>query len=71
MTTDLSGKVAFVTGGAHGIGAVIVQRLARDGAAVGFTYKGSAAQAREVAASVEAAGGRAIAIQADVAMRLR
>jgi 3-oxoacyl-[acyl-carrier protein] reductase len=65
MTTALSGKVAFVTGGARGIGAAIVKRLARDAAAVAFTYKGSTAQARALAASIEAAGGRALAIQAD------
>ena len=34
MTTPLTNKVAFVTGGARGIGAAIVRRLARDGAAV-------------------------------------
>jgi 3-oxoacyl-[acyl-carrier protein] reductase len=66
MTKNLLGKVAFVTGGARGIGAAIVHRLARDGAAVAFTYKGVPAQAQALAASIEAAGGRAIAIQADV-----
>lgn len=65
MTTTFSGKVAFVTGGARGIGAAIVQRLAREGAAVAFTYKDSAALAQALAASVESAGGRALAIQAD------
>jgi len=65
VTTTFSGKVAFVTGGARAIGAAIVQRLARDGAAVAFTYKGSTAQANALAASVESAGGRALAIQAD------
>ena len=42
----LAGKVAFVTGGARGIGAAIVQRLARDGAAVAFTYSSSEAPAQ-------------------------
>lgn len=65
MTTDLSGKVAFVTGGSRGIGAAIVRRLARDGATVAFTYRGAAAQAQTLAASIEAAGGRAMAIHAD------
>jgi 3-oxoacyl-[acyl-carrier protein] reductase len=65
MTTDFSGKVAFVTGGARGIGAAVVKRLARGGAAVAFTYKGSTAQAQALAASIEAEGGRALAILAD------
>ncbi|HZR37621.1 MAG TPA: SDR family oxidoreductase [Nevskia sp.] len=65
MSTPLSGKVAFITGGSRGIGAAIVQRLARDGAAIAFTYKGSAAQAQALAAGIETAGGRALAIQAD------
>ncbi|MGO4330333.1 SDR family oxidoreductase [Cupriavidus sp. 2TAF22] len=67
MTSSLSGKVAFVTGGARGIGAAVVRRLARDGATVAFTYQSSAAAASELVASIEAAGGRALAIRADVA----
>lgn len=67
MSTPLSGKVAFVTGGARGIGAAIVRRLAREGASVAFTYQSSAAGASELVTSVEAAGGRAVAIKADVA----
>jgi 3-oxoacyl-[acyl-carrier protein] reductase len=65
--TPLAGKAAFVTGGSRGIGAAIVSRLAREGAAVAFTYHASEAAAREVAAGVEAAGGRALALAADVA----
>lgn len=61
----LAGKVAFVTGGARGIGAAIVRRLARDGAAVAFTYSSSEAPAKALAAAVQAAGGRALALQAD------
>jgi 3-oxoacyl-[acyl-carrier protein] reductase len=67
MTSTLSGKVAFVTGGARGIGSAIVHRLAREGAAVAFTSQNSAAGASKLVAAIEAAGGRAIAIKADVA----
>jgi 3-oxoacyl-[acyl-carrier protein] reductase len=65
MNSTLNGKVAFVTGGGRGIGASIVRRLARDGAAVAFTYKGSAAIANDLAESITREGGRAIALQAD------
>ncbi|NYE61969.1 3-oxoacyl-[acyl-carrier protein] reductase [Duganella sp. 1224] len=60
-------KVALVTGGARGIGAAIVQRLARDGAAVAFTYVSSPDKAKELADAVTASGGKALAIQADSA----
>ena len=63
----LAGKVALVTGGARGIGAAIVRRLARDGAAVAFTYSSSAAPAQALVAAIEAAGGKALALQADSA----
>ncbi|MEI6000978.1 SDR family oxidoreductase [Paraburkholderia bengalensis] len=67
MNTNLQGKVAFVTGGARGIGAAVVRRLANDGATVAFTYHSSAASANELVASIEKAGGRAVAVKADVA----
>jgi 3-oxoacyl-[acyl-carrier protein] reductase len=66
-TAVLAGKVAFVTGGSRGIGAAIVQRLARDGAAVAFTYASAEGAALDLAASIEAAGGRALALRADAA----
>ena len=64
---SLSGQVAFVQGGSRGIGAAIVKRLARDGAAVAFTYVSSAGKADEIAAAITAAGGKALAIRADSA----
>ncbi|MFJ3059076.1 3-oxoacyl-ACP reductase family protein [Herbaspirillum sp. NPDC087042] len=61
----LVSKVAFVQGGSRGIGAAIVQRLAAEGATVAFTYVSSPDKAQALVSSVEAAGGRALAIQAD------
>ncbi len=61
----LQGKVAFVQGGSRGIGAAIVKRLAREGAAVAFTYVSSATKAEQAVAEVIKAGGKALAIQAD------
>ena len=66
-TLPLAGKVAFVTGGSRGIGAAIVRRLAADGAAVAFSYSSSPSPADELARSIEAAGGRAIALRIDSA----
>ncbi len=67
MTTQarLAGKIAVVTGGSRSIGAAIAKRLAADGATVAITYHASPAKADEVVAAIEAAGGHAIAVQAD------
>ncbi|MGU7785063.1 SDR family oxidoreductase [Burkholderia sp. PU8-34] len=67
MESRLSGKIAFITGGARGIGSAVVRRLASEGAAVAFTYQSSGVEARELADSIEKSGGRALALQADVA----
>ncbi|QEZ48697.1 SDR family NAD(P)-dependent oxidoreductase [Cupriavidus oxalaticus] len=63
----LAGKAALVTGGSRGIGAAIVRRLARDGAAVAFSYAASADRANALVAEIEAAGGHAVAFKADQA----
>jgi 3-oxoacyl-[acyl-carrier protein] reductase len=65
--SKLANKVALVTGGSRGIGAAIAKRLAADGASVAITYAKDAASASAVVKAIEAAGGKAIAIQADAA----
>jgi 3-oxoacyl-[acyl-carrier protein] reductase len=67
MEARFSHKVAFVTGGARGIGAAIVRRLASEGAAVAFTYQSSSASAEKLVAEIERNGGRALALKADAA----
>jgi len=64
--SDLSGKVALVTGASRGIGAAVALKLAACGAAIAVNYAGSAEAAQAVVAAIEAAGGRAVALQADV-----
>ena len=63
----LDGKVAIVTGASKGIGASIASHLAGEGAAVVVNYASSKEGAERVVAEIVARGGRAIAVQADVA----
>jgi 3-oxoacyl-[acyl-carrier protein] reductase len=65
--TNTSLKSAIVTGASRGIGSTVAKRLARDGFAIVVNYAGNAAKAGEVVAEIKAAGGQAIAVQADVA----
>ena len=64
---NLEGKVALVTGASKGIGAAIARELAGRGAAVAVNYAGSKAGADKVVADIKKAGGKAIAVQANVA----
>jgi 3-oxoacyl-[acyl-carrier protein] reductase len=64
--SSLQGKVALVTGASKGIGAAIARELASRGAAVAVNYSGSKASADKVVAEIEAAGGKAIAVQANL-----
>ncbi|MCA1458651.1 3-oxoacyl-ACP reductase FabG [Bradyrhizobium sp. BRP22] len=65
-TATLRGHVALVTGGSRGIGAAIVRALADQGAAVAINYRERAGDADALAKEIASAGGKAVAIGADV-----
>ena len=62
----LKGKVAIVTGSSRGIGKAIALRLAREGAAVVVNCRTTLEKAKAVAGEIEAMGGRALVVRADV-----
>jgi 3-oxoacyl-[acyl-carrier protein] reductase len=64
---DLSGKVAIVTGGSRGIGRGTAEALAAQGAHVVINYVNNAGAASETVEAIRAAGGKAEAVQFDVA----
>lgn len=67
MAKKLSGKVAIVTGASKGIGASIAVHLAAEGAAVVVNYNSGKADADRVVGEITGNGGRAVAIQANIA----
>lgn len=65
--SDLSGKVALITGASRGIGAAIARAMAAAGAAVAINYARDREGAETLIAEIERAGGKALAVQGDVA----
>src|SRR5207249_165975 len=70
MSQRLTGKVAIVTGASKGIGAAIAKHLAGEGAAVVVNYASSKEGAEGVVTEITGKGGKAIAVQANVAKQV-
>src|SRR5258707_15258079 len=68
-TKKLAGKVAVVTGASKGIGAAIAKHLADEGASVVVNYASSKEGAVRVVNEITGKGGKAVAVQADVAKK--
>jgi 3-oxoacyl-[acyl-carrier protein] reductase len=67
MLLSMNGKTALITGASRGIGRALAERLAAQGVAVVVHYGRNEQLASEVVTSITAKGGRAVAIQADIA----
>lgn len=63
---SLSGKVSIVTGASSGIGRSIAERIAEEGAIVVVNYSKSSDKAQQVVVGIQAKGGKALAVQADM-----
>ena len=67
MQVDLSDTTVLVTGGTRGIGRAIVERFARTGARIAFTYRSSTSEATSLEEALEEGGTEALSLQGDVA----
>ncbi len=67
FNVDLTGKIAWVTGGSRGIGRAAAIALSQAGADVAVAYSTKSAEADQVVAEIQALGRKALAIQVDVA----
>jgi len=68
VVTDLTNRVALVTGASRGIGRAVALKLAECGAKIVINYKQSAAQAEKVAEQIRSQGGQCLTAQGDVAV---
>jgi len=68
-SNKLEGKVAVVTGASKGIGSAIAKHLAAEGASVIVNYSSSKSGGEKVVAEITGAGGKAVAVQADMAKK--